>query len=170
MADFPSSLQESEEAHKLIADQQNGDLAPSWFIGDSVELRVYVRNYLHTKGAEKDPIGHPVYERMNLGPQFLTRAAYVFLSRMWPEADMGCFTNAKEFYGFADSAPLGINVIAEWSRDPPDGWDEEDRITTRFFSKQSAIDSFGEHERPVPDFPFDGIPRTPPPEARSPWD
>ena len=109
--DFEDYEHNSQVADSLIkAHKETMSKGPGWTNDDDMELRSYIDADLHKDPRSfKGPSNHPLYRRMNDGPEYITRAAVLFVNAVLTnKAYLAAFDRAAEDYGFAAPEPAGL--------------------------------------------------------------
>lgn len=145
LSDFPdkevSRFGVSRFKHKLVEAHSK---TVGWRFLDDYELKVYT----------SDLNLHPdkqIYKTMNLGPQYITRAALLYYRTAFPESDVTAFDRAVQHYGFGmpraypemridlvpledyhEEIPEGFEEYRRGVRDSPPGWIDGQSITQVF--------------------------------------
>jgi hypothetical protein len=114
--DFKDYEQHRDVADGLIkAHKETYVNSLGWSRADDVELKVYIDHRLYRPYPQLTDMGHPLCRRVDFGPQYLTRAAMLFLNTVLVNKfhPLSLFEKAVRDFGFAAPVPTGLFYLTD---------------------------------------------------------
>lgn len=123
-----------------LVDAHKATLADSaWTLEDDQEMETYAKcmDKICKKESprNKTPSNNQLYLNLNEGPQYVTRAALLFLQTMYKDnPQLAAFQEAADEFGFAPPNKDGFHRQGKGGkvRAAPDGWPADEKITKHY--------------------------------------
>lgn len=145
-----------QDATNLVEAHHDTLTDSEWTLQDDKEMEVYANNMARICRKKEDtnnsPSNQRLYLNVNEGPQYVTRAALLFLQVMYKDCPMlAAFQRAAEEHGFAPPDENGFHKQGRnrTAREAPDGWPADEKITKHYEEVVSQARKIPNKKAPV---------------------
>lgn len=128
-----------QDATDLVEAHHETFTDSDWTLQDDKEMEIYAKNMARICRKKQDsnnsPSNQRLYLNVNEGPQYVTRAALLFLQVMYKDCPMlAAFQRAAGEYGFAAPDENGFHKQGRnrTTREAPEGWLADEKITKHY--------------------------------------